>query len=90
MIKKKKKNHLMLRVNLNMKLANGLLHLAEQQGESDQIISFAVCQLVVNLTCFHTTNMIILEVQTWPEHVKIFTILLLELPSFVGQDFYPI
>ena len=43
------RNYLMLKVNLDVKLANGLLHLAQHQWKGDQIISFAVCQLVVDL-----------------------------------------
>ena len=38
--------------HLNIELANGLLHLAHQVGEGDQIISSAVCQLVVDLTWY--------------------------------------
>ena len=40
----------MFKVNLDIKVANGLLHLTQQQWKGDQIISSAVCQLVVDLT----------------------------------------
>ena len=31
-------------------MSNGLLHLGQESGKGDEIISSTVCQLVVNLT----------------------------------------
>ena len=50
MNKTKRRIYLMFKVNLDIKVANGLLHLTQQQWKGDQIISSAVCQLVVDLT----------------------------------------